>query len=332
MSDPKVIEPLGAFVTFYYYYSYLTLFGTWLISPLLFYVILTKSGKLGNFKWFILNHSFWCLVLETIFGIVKPIILTPSAAGFQLGPFRHLFDFKSSVVFTFVCLGICGNCVISLSATLASRYLLVFPTTIFRWFSLKVALIFAVIINAICYALIGYVLYPIIQLKQETIYEWADSEDSGLKIFYEKEPTFFMVPYYYHEYADILILLFFLVVHIAGAFILIFFFYHLFQRKTKALTNKIQRSLLASSLAQTILTSVFLFIPFIVLFGALRFQVANTTSIGIIFLCLFNSHAFVEFIVTLYFVSPYRSFCIQLIRPAQRYRNSVTTLASISTY
>ena len=325
-----VSEPLPIFVTFYYYYSYLTLLGTWLIAPLLFYVILTKSGKLGNFKWFILNHSFWCLALETVFAIAKPLLLPPIAGGYQLGPFRHIWDFRSSVVCIFVCLGISGNCVISLSATLASRYLLIFPSAMFQWFTLKIALIIAVLVNLVCYGLIGYVLYPIIQLKQETIQEWADAEDSGLQVVYEKESTFMMIPFHYHEFADLLILLFFLVVHIAGAFILTFFFLQLFKRKTKVLSNRIQRSLIVSSLAQTVLTSVFLFVPFILFFACIRFTIPHTTNVATLFLCVFNSHAFVEFVVTLYFVSPYRSFIRSLFITKERYRKSITTL--VSTY
>lgn len=205
MMEAKVTKPLPFFVSFYYYYSWLTLLATWFIAPLLFYVILTKSRKLGNFKWFILNHSFWCLALETVFAIAKPILLPPVAGGFQLGPFRNVWDFRSSIVFVFICLGISGNCVISLSATLASRYLLVFPTTVFQWFNLKIALFATVIVNLACYGLIAYVLYPIIQLEHEKIIEWADAEDPGLKVFYQNEPTFMMIPYSYHKFADILI-------------------------------------------------------------------------------------------------------------------------------
>uniref|UniRef100_A0A914PVS8 Uncharacterized protein n=1 Tax=Panagrolaimus davidi TaxID=227884 RepID=A0A914PVS8_9BILA len=269
----KVTEPWPLFVTyFYYYYSYFSLCLTWIISPFLFYTIFTQSKTLGNFKWFILNHSFWCLAFETVFGIFKPMLLPPIAAGYQLGPFRHLWNWKSSIIAIFLCLGITGSCVISVSATLASRYLLIFPGSLFKWFNLKIAVGIGVLLNLACYGLIIYALYPLMELEKSTIIKWVSESDPGLSIIYSNEPTFVLVPKDYHLKADIIVLAALFIIHLIGAFILLFFFYQLRKQKRSAiLTNKVQRSLIISSLFQMLIVSGFLLIPLTIFFTFIFF-------------------------------------------------------------
>ena len=62
-------------ILFYFYYSYLTLGLCWILGPVVFYIVLTQSKTIGNFKWLILNHTFWCFCLENLIGIVKPVLL-----------------------------------------------------------------------------------------------------------------------------------------------------------------------------------------------------------------------------------------------------------------
>ena len=44
-------------ISFYYYYTYLTMVFSWLITPLIVYVVLTQSKSMKQFKW--LQVSTW---------------------------------------------------------------------------------------------------------------------------------------------------------------------------------------------------------------------------------------------------------------------------------
>lgn len=43
-----------------------------------FYIILTQSKSIKNFKWFLINNSFWNILLEIGLGFLKPVFLLPS--------------------------------------------------------------------------------------------------------------------------------------------------------------------------------------------------------------------------------------------------------------
>lgn len=48
------------------------------LTPIIFYIISTQSKGLGNIKYFILNHTFWCYALEVILYLIKPTVLLPA--------------------------------------------------------------------------------------------------------------------------------------------------------------------------------------------------------------------------------------------------------------
>ena len=108
----KISPPSQFLVEFYFYYSYFTLLVCWAIAPFLFHVILTQSRNLGDFKWLIFNHSFWCLALESLLGLVKPLFLSPAAGGYQIGIFKDYGSFKSCGISAVMCLMFSSNCIL----------------------------------------------------------------------------------------------------------------------------------------------------------------------------------------------------------------------------
>ncbi|KAE9546898.1 hypothetical protein FO519_009890, partial [Halicephalobus sp. NKZ332] len=87
---------LGSFIFVYQYYSSFTLCVTWLLAPLTFYIIFTQSKSLGPVKWLLLNHSFWCLMLDTVMGIFKPVFLGEVPGGYVVGLFNNT-DFRATL-------------------------------------------------------------------------------------------------------------------------------------------------------------------------------------------------------------------------------------------
>uniref|UniRef100_A0AC35EYN9 Serpentine Receptor, class H n=1 Tax=Panagrolaimus sp. PS1159 TaxID=55785 RepID=A0AC35EYN9_9BILA len=291
----------------------------WLIAPFLFYVIITQSRNLGDFKWLIFNHSFWCLTLESLLGLVKPLFLSPAAGGFQVGIFRDYGSFKTCGIAAVFCFIFSSNCILGLSATLASRYLLVFPSSLTKWFTLKKALIAAVGLPIIAYIVILMVFYPILQTDTSTIHQWAFEYDPILKEYFD-EPTFLFLPHFYHDYIDIPILSLLIILTFSAFSVILFFLYQMTNTKT-TVSSKLQRSLLLSSVIQIVITCFFLFMPFIFFFIFIKYDIQNTASFMCILMCIFTSHCFIEFIATLYFVSPYRNFILRIFRKKVRKSN-----------
>ncbi|KAE9548610.1 hypothetical protein FO519_008176, partial [Halicephalobus sp. NKZ332] len=65
---------------FYFFFSNVTAVLTIALAPIHIYTILTQSKKMGSYKWFLLNHSVWCIMLEIFLAITKPIPLYPAAS------------------------------------------------------------------------------------------------------------------------------------------------------------------------------------------------------------------------------------------------------------
>ncbi|KAE9548230.1 hypothetical protein FO519_008560 [Halicephalobus sp. NKZ332] len=88
------------------------------LAPIHFYIILTQSSTLKRFKWFLLNHSFWCLCYLLSFAVFKPVLLLYAPCGFMAGIFRNTSREFSimGVIFTFgfAILSIGGVCILVL--------------------------------------------------------------------------------------------------------------------------------------------------------------------------------------------------------------------------
>ena len=136
MNLSKILLPPDWLINFYCWFSYFTLFLCSILTPLVFYVILTQSKNLKSFKWLILHHLFWCFTFEIYFASFKPLLLVPATAGFSLG-----FLLNGTLKLTGICAMInfllVANCITSLFATLLCRYLLVFPSGLSKYLSLK---------------------------------------------------------------------------------------------------------------------------------------------------------------------------------------------------
>ena len=157
------------FMNFYSIYSSITLSLTLIVAPVFFYTVLTKSSKIGKFKWIILNHSFWSFLLEIIIGVVKPVLLCPSAAGFSVGLLRN-YSYKLSLLSALIFLICSVMSIFGLSIAIVSRYLFIFPSKLKSMLQRKESFIAIIIVHLICILISFAVMIPTFEITRKKLY------------------------------------------------------------------------------------------------------------------------------------------------------------------
>ena len=304
-----IFPPSPIILEFYYHFSTLTLVLSWIITPLLFYVILTQSKNLNTFKWLILNHSFWCFALETAIGLIKPLIFLPSFGGFPLGVLRNNSNFAITALVALFGIVSAANCIIGLTATILSRYMLVFPSKLTKWFSFKVTAIFILSFTTAFYIICVLQFLPYLSTKAAQFRDLAVAYDPYF-VNYFHEPAFLFLPKLYGSKMSLCVFLS-IIALIFAAFLLMALFFYLITKFRHMTPTKLQRSLIISSIMQIFFTNLFLFLPLAIIMGTITFETPNSSTLSCICFCLLSTHSLVEFVVTLYFVSPYRNFILR---------------------
>ena len=315
---------LGIYLVIYQHYSTFTLCITWALFPLVFYIILTQSKSLGPIKWLFLNQSFWCLMLETLVGIVKPVLLGEVAAGYS-GGFFKANDFRYSAITGLLCLLFIYLSLHGLTITILNRYATLFDVKFLTKFAKLKSIIITAAILHLCVGILCFIsVLPRMFIDARQIHKWAMEYDAQLVQFFN-EPTFFVIP---HEITDAPTMIAMILVIVANVLCIISgvtFMVSLKSMKTKtALDKKLQRSVLLSVIVQILLTIVFLFLPVFMFFFYMTFKIQYSGRSMQIFMCMMTSHCFLDYISTLYFVLPYKKFIMNQL-------SSVSKLSKIFT-
>ncbi|KAI1709401.1 serpentine type 7TM GPCR chemoreceptor sri domain-containing protein [Ditylenchus destructor] len=57
------------------------------LAPILLFLILRKSGKIGKYRWYLVNDVIWCYAFDLTITVYKPVALGPMLALYSEGPF-----------------------------------------------------------------------------------------------------------------------------------------------------------------------------------------------------------------------------------------------------
>ena len=311
MEGRKVVPPWPSMITFYYYYSYIIMILCWMLTPIVFYIVFTQSKVLKNFKWLILNHLFWCLALETVLALVKPLFLLPVPGGIHVGVFRDVGDFHFTACAAILTFAFAGNCVIGLTATIGSRYMLAFPSPLTEWFSFKITIWCMVIFSLIIYVMLCLAFFPLAQMDVPQIRQWALEYDPFLENYFD-EPSFFVVPHWMVDTPSVAVLcLIGFLILISGVFLIFFMYLALKFRSVTA--AKLKYSLIMSSIVQVFMTGFLLVIPITFFFVFVAFDIRKSATSTCACLCVIMSHCLVEYFATLYYILPYRKYIKKVI-------------------
>ena len=289
---------------FIIYTNYITLV-TLLITPIYFYIVLTQSSNLKTYKWFILNHSFWCLCFLLSVAIVKPILLLYCGCGFQTGMFRETST-ATTIWTLIIVLGLAIMSVGGVCMSLSYRYFGLFPgkvKTICRSLPMQC---FFIALHILIWIILILCATAIMKIPRETMIQQALEFNPELEPF-THEKSFMFVPESVYTIAAIavLILLAFLTIVYLGAI------YLLKKELMSKLRSELQKNLIISVIAQVSVTLIFEFSGYVFLFLSLMFKIPNSGPAMEVFEILMVSHTFIEYCVTLYFVLPYRRFILK---------------------
>ena len=235
-------------------------------------------------------------------------IISFSCAGYQVGIFSKNTDFRSSLITGILCCLFFLNSMFGLGMTIFSRYTVIFPSKWSTLFKRKETYILIIIIHVIFNATTIVGLIPFINTTVGKVFTDAIEENPELQYFIS-EQTFFFIDYDYYKYGVLgssfgiaTLYMFF------GIVIGVFVYQLQYNKKARHINDKLQRSLLISSVSQVSLTLVFLVTPFFCCLLSSALQIKGSALPMIILLSMVSTHCLLEFLTTMYFVAPYRKF------------------------
>ena len=275
------------------------------IAPVYYYILLTQSKTLGKYKWFLLNQSVWSLLFTIVAVIGKPIFLF-HAPAFYLGGVLRETSVEVSIIFFFLILSLSVMNIGGNSMSCAHRYTDILPGNIKTAFESPFMLVFFYYIHFIFIFLIIFFGTKAVNIPQETMRQYALNFSLELKPFVN-EKTFFFVPEEIHNTPDLCIMTFLVIL------VLFFWAIMLFLKRQvdELLSSDIKKTLIMTVIAQSIVTELFVFIPFFFFFASLRFKIPNSGIVAEIAEMIVVSYSSVEFCIILCFVKPYRKFIIK---------------------
>ena len=289
----------------YSIYGSVILCITYLLAPVLFYIVLTKSSTIGTFKWIILNHSFWSLFQGTLMGVFKPVFFLPHVAGYGIGVFRNS-TYKSTIIWLFLFIISTIMCILGLYLAIIFKYLFIFPSKWTNILQKRKWFIFIACFHIISILIVFIVLLPALRITKEEINEIVATNNPKLLI-YLSEPTFIYLPSDTHMAADIFTVISIIFIYICYGVSIIILVYQL-KFKKNILKSRLKKSILISSIVEIVLTCVMSIFPYFYLFISLTFNVEGMATTMLIFSQILMTHCLVHFCTTLYFVRPYRDF------------------------
>lgn len=272
------------------------------IAPAYFYILLTQSGSLKRFKWFLLNHSFWCLSFLISFIIFKPVLLLPAPCGFQNSIFRNT-SMGASVVGLGIVFGLGIMSVGGVCTSIIYRYFGLFNGIIEMICHSIPMYIFTIFVHCVALIILFICTAAIAGTSQESMIEQAIEFDPELEPF-THEKTFMFVSETIYKTGAIMIL----AIIICFIILLLVLVYLLQNKLVSKLRNEHQRNLIMSVIVQLTVTVTLQFCPFCFLFLSMVLKIPNSGVIMEFMELLIASHTFVEYCITLYFVSPYRNY------------------------
>ncbi|KAE9551628.1 hypothetical protein FO519_005156 [Halicephalobus sp. NKZ332] len=341
MSGISALVPNSILVKFYISFSYIALTVTLLLAPIVFYVILTQSKQIGNFKWLILNHTVWCFCQEVVLGIVKFVPLSPYTAVYQAGYFSET-NFQNSVIFVIIFLILTINSVMGVIMTMFTRYTVLFPAQWQQIVYRKETYFLLFVSHIIFNTTVAVAVLPSLRFSKIELYEEPMKADPEFENFVNLTSFFYMdymIQSNYNEvyinvinkdrdlepfvvepsfgyidketfigavYATVIMITF---IYIACGVVVTIFLYQVnINYKKNNIINKLQRSLTINALVQMFLFCIFLMLPPYFLLIFICFNIENTSAIMIILVSMDCIHFPVDVLATFYFVSPYKKF------------------------
>uniref|UniRef100_A0A7E4VA50 Serpentine receptor class gamma n=1 Tax=Panagrellus redivivus TaxID=6233 RepID=A0A7E4VA50_PANRE len=260
-----------------------------------FYVILTQSKTLGNFKYYLINQTIWAQLFEIAVLLFYPVALAPFPAFYMKGLLQNYLSYKPTTYLYVIWCGLYVNVQLGTVLSLMNRYISVFIPNYRKFTENKYAVTFVALIHLFLYVMLA-IAYGTTADDEIAIREKAHNETHGVLDRFFDEPSFVYVQL--NKKANTI--LFYSNATIALALILstVFFIVSVLCNRKKAhILTKTGASLVVLSLAQAVIAVIFLLVP---------------ASFSIIAHSFYNFHSTADIICMLYCIVPYRRYCKSL--------------------
>uniref|UniRef100_A0A7E4V6V2 Serpentine Receptor, class T n=1 Tax=Panagrellus redivivus TaxID=6233 RepID=A0A7E4V6V2_PANRE len=279
------------------------------------YVIITQSKGLGTFKYYLMNQTIWAQLLEVLVILLNPVFLNPYIAGYMAGTFQHTGSYEFTVAASTICFMLYINTVISITISLANRYVFTFYQQRRKMLENKYTF-FAVGCLYVSFYCIFLGLYVITATDAETIRNYARNETgNALNAFYF-EPSLIYISEFGSKSRMIFKYMFFFLMILATTLIIsvVWFIVNVAKRRGSiSIITKTAKSLILSSIFQALLSVIMLFTPIISIMFTWGFYIHNSATVVNALVTLLSFHGTVDMISTLYFVVPSRNYCKSLL-------------------
>lgn len=300
---------------------------TLILSILYFYTIFTQSKKFKLFRWLLLNHSIWCILLVIMLCIAKPCFLFPATSGFSQGIFKNLGTRTTAIFGMAIILSIAIFSVGGMSMTIIHRYSTIFFGKFRTIFASKISFIFYGILHFCVFVPMIIHFSNSAKIDKKKMIENALNYNS-IFLRYSSDPTFVFIDKSTVKHLVIialilLILILFGFCIVATSMILELKKFSFYKK------NNIQLYLISKCLIQIVITVIFQFLPLAMFLLFCLFDVPYSGPIINIMLCLLTSHSFIEMLTTLYFIKPYRLFTVNLFYQFFLHQNVIKINSSL---
>uniref|UniRef100_A0A7E4WB36 G_PROTEIN_RECEP_F1_2 domain-containing protein n=1 Tax=Panagrellus redivivus TaxID=6233 RepID=A0A7E4WB36_PANRE len=245
----------------------------------------------------------------------------PYTAAFMGGIFRDVMTYEAAI--TCACLFLCLyiNVITSIFNSLINRFVFMFRPHWRKYVENKYTISAIVVMHLSSYAGVTFLFVTTSSSYAETR-QIATIETETALIEFMKYPSFVYVPSRNERTKTVIIVYFFIVLTIATILFIaiVVFLKNIRDLKETEIVSKTMRSLVISTLVQAFLCVLFVFTPVAFLLCTLAFNISNSANSLNILLTMLSFHGTVDNLCILYFVAPYRRYCLSLIccRPGKR--------------
>uniref|UniRef100_A0A7E4V7C1 G_PROTEIN_RECEP_F1_2 domain-containing protein n=1 Tax=Panagrellus redivivus TaxID=6233 RepID=A0A7E4V7C1_PANRE len=249
----------------------------------------------------------------------------------ESGIFRDRGSYGFTVVATTLSLIIYVNAVIGIALSLINRYVFTFIPAKKKYFDNKYTLFLIFLLHISLYIVI-IVILAFTATDATTIRSYAKSETGTALLEYFNEQTFIYVSEFGTRTRSIC--------QSASAAFVIFIFSSLMgiiwftisvtlYRKKPSIISKTSKSLIIAAIVQTLLCAFMLYTPMFVVVFTSGFNIQGSTNVVNAFMILISYHGTVDMLCTLYFVVPYRNYCLRLFRIVRKRMSSSVVSESV---
>uniref|UniRef100_A0A7E4V1D2 Serpentine Receptor, class H n=1 Tax=Panagrellus redivivus TaxID=6233 RepID=A0A7E4V1D2_PANRE len=283
------------------------------LAMFLSYVIITKSKHLGSYKYFLLNQNISGVLLSMVLVLGRPVALAPYYCIFMAGPLRLFAGTTTTIILASSAILYFLNAISIIVVSIINRYIHMFHSTYTYVFQKWYLFILINILFNFLFTLAFLFAIRDSFASHETIVAIAMNETDGALVKFYNEPTLMCfstagtkIDKVAQGITVTIIFLAIVLISMTSAFVLAV------KRLKTVCISKLSRSLYISVIVQSILLILIIFMPTAV-FG-IMYSLKFTSSANFAsFLISFASfHGTVDTLSMLYFIVPYRKYCLSL--------------------